>query len=61
MISAASHFLQNPGKLDLVEWVLFDRRTYEAYEKALDQLELSKIVHSPRLDEINRALRDGLI
>ena len=25
----------NPGKLDLVEWVLFDRRTYEAYDQAL--------------------------
>ena len=25
----------NPGKLDLVEWVLFDRRTYEAYDRAL--------------------------
>ena len=26
---------ENPGKLDLVEWVLFDRRTYDAYERAL--------------------------
>ena len=26
---------ENPGKLDLVEWVLFDRRTYEAYDRAL--------------------------
>ena len=61
-VSTVNEFIEeNPGKLDLVEWVLFDRRTYEAYEKALDQLELSKIVHSPRLDEINRALRDGLI
>ena len=25
--------------LGLVEWVLFDRRTYEAYEKALEQAE----------------------
>ncbi len=25
----------HPGKLDLVEWVLFDRYTYEAYENAL--------------------------
>ena len=61
-VSTVNEFIEeNPGKLDLVEWVLFDRRTYEAYEKALDQLELSKIVYSPRLDEINRALRDGLI
>ena len=61
-VSTVNEFIEeNPGKLDLVEWMLFDRRTYEAYEKALAQLELSKIVHSPRLDEINRALRDGLI
>ena len=25
----------HPGRLDLVEWVLFDRYTYEAYENAL--------------------------
>ena len=45
----------------LVEWVLFDQGTYDAYDKALGQMAVSKIVHSPRLDEINRALRDGLI
>ena len=25
----------HPGRLDLIEWVLFDRYTYEAYENAL--------------------------
>ncbi|MDO5456327.1 MAG: O-acetyl-ADP-ribose deacetylase [Eubacteriales bacterium] len=27
---------KNPGKFDLVEWVLFDRRTYDAYAGALE-------------------------
>lgn len=26
----------HPDDFDLIEWVLFDRRTYEAYEKALN-------------------------
>ena len=52
---------EHPGQLDLVEWVLFDEHTYSAYENVLNQLQVSKIVHSPRLDEINRMLRDGLI
>ena len=55
-------FLDNhPGELDLVEWVLFDRRTYDAYENALTQLQAERIVNSPMLDQINRMLRDGLI
>ena len=51
----------HPGELDLVEWVLFDKKTYEEYDKALSQLTVSRIVNSPSLDEINRKLRDGLI
>ena len=51
---------EHPGELDLVEWVLFDKNTFEEYDKVLSQLQASKIVHSPRLDEINRMLRDGL-
>jgi len=52
---------EHPGQLNLVEWVLFDEHTHSVYEDALTQLWVSKIVHSPRLDEINRKLRDGLI
>ena len=51
----------HPGELDLVEWVLFDRRTYDAYENALTQLQAERIVNSPMLDQINRMLRDGMI
>ena len=52
---------EHPGQLDLVEWVLFDEQTRDVYEQALNQLQVSQIVHSPRLDEINRVLRDGLV
>ena len=59
---AVSDFIEeNPGKLDLVEWVLFGGKTYKAYESALDALELARTVNSPRLYEINRALREGRI
>lgn len=61
-VDTVNQFIEaHPGKLDLVEWVLFDEHTYSVYEDALNKLQVSKIVHSPRLDEINRMLRDGLI
>ncbi|MBR0392902.1 MAG: O-acetyl-ADP-ribose deacetylase [Oscillospiraceae bacterium] len=60
-IRTVNQFIEeHPGELDLVEWVLFDKNTYEEYDKALNQLQVSKIVYSPGLDEINRMLRDGL-
>ena len=37
-VSTVTQFLEeNPGKLDLVEWVLFDPYTFSVYEKALDE------------------------
>ena len=30
---------ENPDKLDIVEWILFDKRTFDAYEKTLKDLE----------------------
>ena len=61
-INTVSQFIDDhPDDLDLVEWVLFDQRTAEAYKTALDQLEVSKIVASPAFDDLNRMLRDGLI
>ena len=37
-VSTVTQFLEeNPGKLDLVEWVLFDPYTFSVYEKALDK------------------------
>ena len=29
---------EHPDKLDLVEWILFDKRTFDAYEKALKDI-----------------------
>lgn len=61
-VATVNEFIEDhPGELDLVEWVLFDQKTYEAYDTKLSQLIVPRIVHSPRLDEINRALMDGLI
>jgi O-acetyl-ADP-ribose deacetylase (regulator of RNase III) len=37
-VSTVRRFIEDhPGKLDLVEWVLFDQRTCDAYENALRQ------------------------
>ena len=52
---------EHPGALNLIEWVLFDEKTYHAYKEALDRLEVSKVINSAKLDEINRILRDGLL
>ncbi len=61
-VRTADRFIaEHPGELDLVEWVLFDQRTYDAYDKALSQLKVSKIVDSPSLDALNRMLRNGLV
>ena len=51
----------NPGALDLVEWALFDDKTWQAYSEALERLTVSKIAAGPGLYEINRKLRDGLV
>ena len=38
-VSTAYKFVEDhPGKLDVIEWVLFDDRTYGAYEKALSHI-----------------------
>ena len=61
-VATVNQFIEeHPGQLDLVEWVLFDEHTYSVYDNVLNQLQVSKIVQSPRLDDINRRLRDGLI
>ena len=61
-LGAVNAFVEDhPGELDLVEWVLFDRHTYDAYDRALGELTVSKIAGTPALDVINRALRDGLV
>ena len=37
-VSTVRRFIEDPpGRLDLVEWVLFDQRTYDAYVNALRQ------------------------
>lgn len=41
--TAQKYIEDNPGKLDVIEWVLFDDVTYEAYDKALSQVTVNKI------------------
>lgn len=61
-VDTVNDFIEgHPGELDLVEWVLFDKKSYKEYDKVLSQLTVSRIVNSPSLDEINRKLRDGLV
>ena len=43
-VQTANKFIEaHPGKLDLVEWALFDDDTLEAYNNALNQLQVNKI------------------
>ena len=61
-LRAVNQFVEaNPGKMDLIEWVLFDDDTLSVYKDALSKLQISKIVGTPMLDSINMMLRDGLV
>ena len=61
-VAAVNQFIEeNPGMLEVVEWVLYDQRTYSAYESAVEQIQAEKIINSPSLDRNNRMLRDGLL
>lgn len=61
-VATVNRFIEeHPGQLELVEWVLFDAHTHSVYENALNLLQVTRLVRSPGLDEINRMLRDGLI
>ena len=61
-LRAVNQFVEaNPGRIGLVEWVLFDDDTLRVYEDALNKLQISKIVGTPMLDSINMMLRDGLV
>lgn len=42
-VKTAAEFVdRHPGELDLVEWVLYDGHTYEIYEKALSNIQISR-------------------
>lgn len=42
-VKTVNQFVEaNPGKIDLVEWILFDEDTLNIYENALSQLQVSK-------------------
>lgn len=59
-VSTAKKFAKNhPGELDFIKWVLFDDKTFEIYEKELEQWKVSELVYSSEFDTMNRMLRDG--
>lgn len=61
-VTTVNKFIEDhPGELDLVEWVLFNQETYDAYQGVLEKLEVYKAVRSPMLDKINRMLYEGLM
>ena len=61
-LRAVNQFIEaNPGKMDLIKWVLFDDDTLSVYKDALSKLQISKIVGTSMLDSINMMLRDGLV
>lgn len=51
--------IDHPGKLDVIKWVLFDDRTFRAYESQLEHWTLSEMVQSPGFYAVNKMLRDG--
>lgn len=59
-VRTAKEFVsEHPGELDVIEWVLFDNQTLDAYREELERWEAAETVSSPDFYEINRILRDG--
>ena len=53
-VRTVNEFIEgHQGELDLVEWVLFDRKSYEVYSRELDKLNNGKSVSSPKPEKIN--------
>lgn len=59
-IMAVYEFIDNnPGKLDLVEWVFIDDKTLGKYQDALERIEALRIINSPDFYRLNRMLGNG--
>ncbi len=53
-VRTVNEFIEgHQGELDLVEWVLFDRKSYEVYSRELDKLNIRKSISSPKPEKIN--------
>lgn len=56
----AKEFVMNhPGELDVIKWVLFDDKTFRAYESRIEHWRVSEMVQSPGFYSMNKLLRDG--
>jgi len=61
-VGAVWEYIQNnPEAFDFVSFSLFDDRTLQAYKDAYDQIKVTQIVNSSKLDDINFLLRNGMI
>ena len=59
-VRTAKQFVtEHPGKLDLIQWVLFDDQSLQSYKDRIEHERLSDVIQSPKLYAINRMLRDG--
>lgn len=59
-IKTAKEFTtKHPDAFDEIKWVLFDDKTLEVYQKAIDRITVSEFIQSPGFDELNKKLRNG--
>lgn len=60
-IGTAKKFVEeNPDKLDVIKWVLFDDNTFRAYQDELDKWMVRDVLNTATFDTINRMLRNGM-
>ena len=60
-IRTAKKFVEeNPDKLDVIKWVLFDDNTFRAYQDELDKWMVRDVLNTATFDTINRMLRNGM-
>ena len=60
-IGTAKKFVEeNPDKLDVIKWVLFDDNTFKAYQDELDKWMVRDVLNTSTFDTINRMLRNGM-
>ena len=60
-VGTAKKFVEeNPDKLDVIKWVLFDDNTFKVYQDELDKWMVRDVLNTPAFDNINRMLRNGM-
>lgn len=57
--TAKQFAVEHPGELDVIKWVLFDDKAFQAYESQIEHWTLSELVQSPGFYAMNKMLREG--